>query len=268
MIKKVKKLVNRVLAGLVLPVQSPQLKGLRLRVDPLMPSNLFWNNVEEQVHNVYNVFIKKDFTVFDIGANVGLHSYYIARHFQKSFVYAFEPFPANASYIKDMIRINKISNITLVEKGIAQSSGQRYFNTSINNHQGHISDQPADLQVDVVSLDDFITQHALQPDFIKVDVEGAEAEVLDGFKNSIVWVCPTMIIEVHNIEQAKKVADFFRPLDYTLCKLVGDSNLKNSKPFLFIDNPGQPLPPVNMNGQIVAVPNFRLSEVNHLIERY
>lgn len=257
MIKKsIKKFINNILTGVILPVFSSQLRGMWLKVDPLMPGNLFFNNVEEEVHNVYNIFIKRGFTVLDVGANVGLHSYYIARHFENSKVYAFEPFPGNASYIRKMLSVNKISNITLIEKALGEVSGNSYFNTAINNHQGHLTEQQTEMVVDMVSLDSFIEENNVKPDFIKLDVEGGESAVLQGFKKNISALYPTIIVEVHNTEQAKKVADFFRPLEYTLCKLVALKQTNSNRPFVIIDNvPSGEVPPVNMHGQIVAIPN-------------
>jgi hypothetical protein len=80
--KRLKKLLISVFNGMLLPVFSSQLKGMRLRVDPLMPGHLFWNNVEPQVHHVYDILIKNGNVIFDIGANGGLHSYYISRRFK------------------------------------------------------------------------------------------------------------------------------------------------------------------------------------------
>ena len=263
--KTIKKLLGKAFKGIVLPVLSPQLRGMRLKVDPLMPGNLFWNNVEREVHNVYDIFIKKGFVVLDIGANVGLHSYYISRHFKNITLYSFEPFPANAKYIKDMISVNKITNINLIEMAVGQNTGRSYFDTSINNHQGHIAEQ-GQLEVSVTSLDDFLQEQGLQPNFIKIDVEGAEAEVLNGFKKTIAPLYPTIIVEVHNEIQAKKVADFFRPFDYTLCKLLDNKRSKNSKPFLIIANDIESAdPPRDLNGQIVAIPNKNVSQFRSYI---
>jgi FkbM family methyltransferase len=89
-----------------------------------------------------------------------------------------------------------------------------YFNTSSSNHQGHITVKKTGMVVMVTSLDDFLIKKKSRPDFIKIDVEGGEAGVLNGFSENIALLYPTIILELHNTEQAKKVADFFRPLDY------------------------------------------------------
>ena len=251
---------------MVLPVYSRQLRGMRLKVDPLMPGSLFWKNAEEEVHNVYDIFIKKGNVIFDIGANIGSHSYYMARHFQNIAVFAFEPLPANAGYIKEMVSINKITNITLVEKAVGAQSGHSYFDASVNNHQGRITDKEEGLIVGMVSLDDYINEKNLLPDFIKIDVEGGEAAVLNGFSKNIQLLYPTIIVEVHTKEQAIMVAGFFRPLAYTLCKLIYLKDSVNNKPFILIDNAiNGPEPPLNMNGQIVAIPNKRLAEYSDLV---
>ena len=161
--KKLKHALNFLLKGAVLPAISSQLRGVWLQVDPLLPSGLFWNNVEEEVHNAYKSLIKPGNIIFDIGANVGLHSYYISKKISNTTLFAFEPFPENSGYIKKIIALNNFKNITVIEKGIAITSGIRFFNSSKNNHEGHLSENSSHLKIEVTSLDDFIEEKRFCP---------------------------------------------------------------------------------------------------------
>ena len=225
-----------------------------------MPANLFFNNAEEAVYKVYDIFIRKGSVVLDIGANIGLHSYYLSRRFEHTTVYSFEPLPSNAAYIREVIRINKISNIHVIEKAVNDKSGTCYFDTAQNNHVGHISAKDSGLRVDAISLDDFITSNNILPAFIKVDVEGAEYSVLKGFRNSIETLLPVMMIELHNPEQSEMVSDYFHKISYTLFKLLDKKYARGEKLLLEIKDLGNGLPP-DMNGQVVAIPS-------HLLHNY
>ena len=55
---------------------------------------------------------------------------------------------------------------------------------------------PNQIKVETVSLDDFSRDKRL-PTVIKIDVEGAEAEVLRGARNIISPAAPVLIVEVH-----------------------------------------------------------------------
>lgn len=89
-----KKIILSLLNGRVLPVLGSQLKGLKLRINPLLAFTLFWKHTEPEKHFVYKLLIKDNDVIFDVGANTGMHSYFFSRSFKKAKVYAFEPLPA------------------------------------------------------------------------------------------------------------------------------------------------------------------------------
>ena len=266
MLKKIlKKAFYSVFKGVSFPAFNSQLKGMKLIVDPLMPNFHFWRDIEIEGHLVYDNFIKDGNVIFDIGGNVGLHSSYFARHFNNTRVVTFEPLPENAAYLRKLIALNKITNIQLVEKAVGTKTGTVYFDRDKNNHQGHISAEPSSLSVQVTTLDDFITGNNVYPNFIKIDVEGFEADVLDGYKNKIAGSYPFIIIEIHTMEQSKRVGDFFRPMPYSIYRLVEQKSWALYKPLLFIDNVSvNNQPPEGMWGVILAIPNEAKEQYKHL----
>ena len=261
----VKKLFFKLFKGMSLPAFNSQLKGIKLIVDPLMPNFHFWRDVEIEGHFIYDQFIKNGDTIFDIGGNVGLHSSYFAARNKLSKVIAFEPLPENATYLRKLISINKFENIQLVEKAVGTKTGTVYFDRDKNNHQGHISDKPSNLSVQVTSLDDFIEQHQLTPNFIKIDVEGFEGDVVDGYKNTISKSYPFIIIEIHSMEQSKRVGDFFRLLPYSIFRLVEQKDWSKSKQLTPITNISvDNKPPDGLWGVVLAIPDAVKEQYNHL----
>ena len=228
--------------------------------------SLFWKNCEPEKHYAYTKLIENENIVFDIGANVGLHSYFIARTFPHTKVIAFEPLPDNHAYIKSTIERNKIKNIELVESAMSSTVGTVFFNKSSNNSQGFITDEKTGLEVNVNTIDNFIITKKIKPDFIKIDVEGAEWKVLEGFRQSIAAILPIMIIELHNPENDRKVADFFKLLPYTMLRLGNPNECKIGKPFRTIKNLKAIWPdPDGVFGNIVLIPENKIENYKHLI---
>lgn len=256
-----KKIILSLLNGRVLPVLGSQLKGLKLRINPLLAFTLFWKNTEPEKHFVYKLLIKDNDVIFDVGANTGMHSYFFSRSFKKAKVYAFEPLPANAGYIKDAISLNRITNIELVNAAVGAKTGEIYFNTASNNSQGFITEQESDLKVKLESLDNFIESRHVFPDFIKIDVEGAESQVLEGFKNSIEGVQPIMIIESHTPDNDRAISVFFQQQPYIIYRLAGIDECLKGKPFIPIKNLNATWPDIDgVWGNIVAIPESRKND--------
>ena len=87
------------------------------------------------------------------------------------------------------------------------------------------ADAPPDLAgevtVDLVSIDDLIAQNKIEPpNFVKVDVEGAELDVLKGMRETIKTHKPTIIYEVDDGDRTgyerkyRELANFFESLNY------------------------------------------------------
>jgi len=250
-----KKFLFHVFEGLTLPVFSEQLKGMKLKVSPLMAWGLYFKNVEPKVHAVYKKFMAPGCVFFDVGANVGLHSYFVSRRFAGSQVHAFEPLPGNADYIRTSLRINNISNITLIQKAVGDHSSTVYFDQFRSNHEGFITDRETGFSVALTSLDNYLDQVPVKPQLIKIDVEGAESKVLQGFEKHFSHVQPVMVIEVHNPPAAADLSRFFARYRYTVGLITGETDAAGEPVFRLLQSPEKPCTHTDtLIGQIVAVP--------------
>jgi FkbM family methyltransferase len=259
---RLKPLFYKLFTGTVFPAWSKQLKGVKLIVHPLMPIFHFWKSVDKESHFVYDNFIAEGDIVFDVGGNVGIHSCYFAKKFKNTLVYSFEPLPENVEYFKKIIFVNKFSNIHLVETALGAETGKIYFDTSSNNHQGHITNQHTKLSVSITTLDDFIKDEKVYPNFIKIDVEGYESDVLTGFEGMIAKVSPSILIELHSSAQSKKVADFFRLLNYRIFRLEDHKTGDKNKTFTEISNTSTGSEaPSGFWGTILALPSTKTSKM-------
>lgn len=131
-------------------------------------------------------------TAVDIGANVGALTIACARAVGPAGkVYAFEPEPAFARLLNETFDLNGISWVQLKQSAVSRTNGRAVFHISpIGGHSSlydlplEESSQQVDIDVETCRLDDGIPQ-GISVDLIKMDVEGAELDVLDGMPETI-----------------------------------------------------------------------------------
>ncbi len=144
---------------------------------------------------------------YDIGANAGFFTLLGAKLVgPQGHVYAFEPLPENIRSIRDQISLNGIVNCMLAEAAVTDKAGRTEFSQGSGLTQAHIRRPDEECgQVTVVktvSLDEFVKGEP-PPDFIKMDIEGAEYLALRGADRLIKGSNPPrFLIELHgNISQ-------------------------------------------------------------------
>lgn len=118
--------------------------------------------------------------VFDGGAYCGELSICLARTVgPRGRVFAFEPDPTSADLLEGNVKAAGLDNVTLVRRGLWSHSAQLSFAA-----QGAPGSRvgPADgaIQVPVISLSEAAEQAGAVPAFVKLDIEGAEVEVIEG----------------------------------------------------------------------------------------
>lgn len=146
--------------------------------------------------------------IFDIGAYIGVYGLIASEIAVKGNVYIFEPDPRSAKRIKHTIKSNKISNIAYHQSAIGAKSGRFEFalqeyppmsSLQIAEHsQTQTSGEPRIAMVGVWLLDEFCLEYGISHiDIAKIDVEGAEHDVLMGGSQILEGSRPKLIIELH-----------------------------------------------------------------------
>lgn len=171
--------------------------------------------------------LKSGDTFYDIGANAGFFSLLAGRLVGPSgHVFAFEPLPENLASIRDQFSINSLSQCQLIPKAVSNLSGIASLIQAPNNSMGRIADAGKIdsenlLTVDTITLDEFV-QGNPAPDFIKLDVEGFETEVLAGAGKLLSSVAaPRFLIELHGDDKARQVGALLTACGYRLTDLSG-----------------------------------------------
>jgi FkbM family methyltransferase len=136
--------------------------------------------------------------VIDIGANAGFYTLLAAvRSAPMGEVVAFEPLPRNVDYLNRHIRLNRLSNVRVVQAAVADFVGQARFAEHAHPEEGSLCDS-GQLVVRVVSLDALYgAGEIVKPNIVKIDVEGAELAVLQGARLLLAEARPTIFLATH-----------------------------------------------------------------------
>lgn len=129
---------------------------------------------------VYDPYIKKDSVIADFGANLGLWTYF-ASDFAKE-LYSVEPTEDHFKCLTKMIDQNNLKNVIPLQLAISHENGKAEFyhseNSTMNSLMSEVSNKNEKEIVKTVTLDKFMQDNKIEYlDFVKVDIEGAEAKV-------------------------------------------------------------------------------------------
>lgn len=196
---------------------------------------IFGKYEKEGIDKFINL-IKKSDCIYDIGANVGYMTMVFSK-LTKNKVYAFEPLPKNLMKLQSHLNINSIVNVEVFPYAVSETSNKLEFSLDDNPVANtYIKDSPTfflskhKIEVSGISLDDFISKHeALPPNFIKIDVEGAELDVLKGAKNALQIYKPIILLATHEVHLSgvkKKCIEFLKDLNY---ECISTNEFKDSE---------------------------------------
>jgi len=142
--------------------------------------------------------VQPGMVVADIGANVGLYTYLLARCVgERGLVYAFEPNPALFASLETNCRINGVANVRLHNVALGAHDDtltltRARFNSGDSRLSRHeASPASGGLSVPVRPLDALLGGRPL--DFVKIDVQGWELEVFKGMRGQLAGSRPMRI---------------------------------------------------------------------------
>lgn len=161
-------------------------------------------NGEKKVLEKFISLINKGDVIYDVGANTGVWSSFLAKSTGNSGkVVAFEPEKESIKKLKENLKINNLNNVLIVEKALGdknQKSKLFIGKTTGNFSLVNLYEKDGEYQdVEVVLGDEYVIQNNLQiPRSVKIDVEGFEYSVLMGLKNILQNpTCKIICCEVH-----------------------------------------------------------------------
>ena len=196
-------------------------------------------------------------TIYDVGGYEGIFTIFFARAVGNTGrVITFEPNPENYGKLIENIRLNKFDNVVALSVGLGkrEEKATLVFNPSAFGF-GSIEKEikaiillqkgAKSVEVEVDSIDHLIMiNNWPKPDFIKVDVEGLEMDVLLGARETIKEFRPKLLVEIHNgtvdwnIKNRQRVVGFLIASGYCIyCVELGEMITSINTKILVDKNP-------------------------------
>jgi FkbM family methyltransferase len=213
--------------GSVVTIRSGVAAGLRWRRYHRFVNAYWLGNYELDVQLALQRLLQAGDVFYDVGANAGFFTILAGRLVGSGGkVFAFEPLSENVDTLRDQIELNGLPWCEVVPVAVSARSGaQTLAYEQGNNAMAHLGARGAkddcEIQVQTVTLDGFVAGHPF-PSLIKVDVEGAEAEVLEGAA-SVIRAGADVILELHEPKTAMEADQVFRQVGYHFESLNGRS---------------------------------------------
>ena len=176
----------------------------------------------------------KKFNIIDIGANVGLYSLY-AKHLPNSHFYSYEPFKFTYDLLNDNIKLNNITNVQTYNIGLSDKKGKTILNVCLS--QDGLNTMGANplrfndinpIEVEIDTLDNIFYNNNINVDFIKIDTEGYEYNILKGGEKTIKKYKPIIQLEFNetNMRQCnirpEQLLNYINELGYKQHNLISE----------------------------------------------
>jgi FkbM family methyltransferase len=173
---------------------------LRLPFDSLFAGEVFVTrgNVDHGAEELLARFTEPRSDAFDIGANIGYYSVYLAPLART--VYAFEPDPRNIQ----TLRLNAEAGGDIHVVASAVSDAPRTLNLEVDGPSeiSHIVRTPTARSIEVTgtTVDHFVGDHPeIRVTVIKIDVEGHDLAVLRGSETTVTRFSPLILAELADV---------------------------------------------------------------------
>lgn len=170
--------------------------------------------------------------IIDGGANVGLATLYWKRHFPEAEVIAFEPDPQVFEVLSNNIEAHGCSEVTLIQKGLWSEGGELTFQPD-GADGGHIDGEPGEEEtvhrIPVTRLPPYLEAPT---DLLKLDIEGAEVEVLLDTEEALANV-ERVFVEYHSyVDKRQRLAELIGVLQRSGFRVHIHPELVASQPFI------------------------------------
>ena len=170
---------------------------------------------EPHVQQALSQLLKPGMTFWDVGAHIGLFSLLASRAVsERGAVHAFEPQPDNRSRLHETIKLNGATNVSVHDFALSDIT----TDALLHAHQSStmwslVREQSAEdgIHVQCKTLDS-VAEVLDPPNVIKIDVEGAELNVLQGGRRLLAQHRPILLVEFSNgvlLEEARNLLPFY-----------------------------------------------------------
>ena len=179
--------------------------------------------------SVLRTFIGDDKNILDIGANIGNHTVFFAKVCKANKIDSFEPIKQIYNVLEQNVMINNLEGIVTLHNcglGRSKSNGRikKYTKFELGSTQ---IEESKDGDIEILALDDFGFKDI---DFIKIDVESFEYELLLGARKTLTENDPIVFMEIFE-ENLNRVDSLMNEYGYKIIQEVSKTNYLYEKKY-------------------------------------
>lgn len=177
---------------------------------------------ERFVFKALAYFLEADTTAYDIGANEGHHSCFMALRSRRGKVFAFEPLKENMAVLARNAELNQCARqIIPLDLAVSDKVGTTEFFLGGTSCEGHLAEsdfgeeEHGSRTVQTVTLDHFVYEQGNEaPSLIKIDIEGAGGLALAGAAKLLAEKRPALVLESHTRDESQAMGRILAEHNY------------------------------------------------------
>ncbi len=180
---------------------APPLEGYCMRLQWEKHKAFVFGTHEPEVVCAMRAAVSLGSTTLDIGSHLGYYTLLLAKLVgPQGRVICFEPAPEIFAILRENVEINSRAQVVLENCAVASSTGRLLLRRNDDDPLSCTSSlkqgRPAG-EVEAIRLDDYLERHPNKISFVKMDIEGAEADALEGMGCCLRRDRPILLIELH-----------------------------------------------------------------------
>ena len=183
----------------VFETKTGQKIKIRVNSTDLMALTHVWL-IKEYHHDDFN--IETNDIIIDVGAHIGLFALYASQFCKNGKIICYEPIKENYELLLENIKQNKITNIISYNSAVSNRSSKVkiYLNQDESGHSMFVENKNF-VTVNSVSMPEIFQKNNIETcDFLKLDCEGAEYEIIDSLNEHFFQKIKKTIIEYHRAD--------------------------------------------------------------------
>lgn len=217
---------------------TPWVRTLVIDCNPVrLTRSLWWDETtdtffQREIEPYWLALPKREYgVVWDLGAASGMFSLSICVRMPQAQVIAFEPSKRQRILLGRNVKRNGLAGRVIIEPFAAWNRAENMvFRThgaisSLKETGEHLGILPFGETVSAISLDEWNGKRGFQPvDLVKMDIEGAEIEALEGMRGTLTRFRPGMLVQAYHLRGGVRTyehcEDFLRSLNYRCHEVV------------------------------------------------
>ncbi len=169
--------------------------------------------------------------ILDCGANVGMSILYFKELYPQARVMAFEAEASIAALLRENLQSNGIKDVEVIDKAVWINEQGVEFGSEASDSSSIYSESNQKNRVPSVRLRDYLLKEPYI-DFLKIDIEGAEIEVLTDCANALGNV-KNLFVEFHSyLGHSQSLASVVKVFEENGFRYYLDTNQHRKRPFV------------------------------------